>query len=116
MPISTIWVSFDLGIRGDYEGLYAWLDTHQATECGDSVAVIKYNHENSSQQRNIQLADKIKSDLKKAVSIDKRTRIYLIYRDPATGNNRGVFLFGGRRAAIWSGYAPSESGTADIED
>ena len=36
MKTSTIWISYDLGVRGDYEGLYAWLDSHGAKECGDT--------------------------------------------------------------------------------
>ena len=34
MTRSTIWISYDLGVRGDYENLYSWLDTHGAKECG----------------------------------------------------------------------------------
>lgn len=33
-----IWLSFDLGVSGDYEGMYAWLDDKRAKECGSSVA------------------------------------------------------------------------------
>ena len=36
VTINTVWISYDLGIRGDYEGLYAWLDSHRAKECGDA--------------------------------------------------------------------------------
>lgn len=32
MPTRTIWISYDLGVQGDYEGLYGWLDTHKARE------------------------------------------------------------------------------------
>jgi hypothetical protein len=35
MQRAAVWISFDLGVRGDYEGMYAWLDTHNAKECGD---------------------------------------------------------------------------------
>ncbi len=24
----VIWISYDLGVKGDYEGLYGWLDGH----------------------------------------------------------------------------------------
>jgi hypothetical protein len=37
-------VCFDLGVRGDYEGLYAWLDDHDVKECGASVAYLKYSY------------------------------------------------------------------------
>jgi hypothetical protein len=29
------WISFDLGLQGDYEPLYEWLDRHEALECGE---------------------------------------------------------------------------------
>jgi hypothetical protein len=105
---STVWISYDLGVRGHYEGLYAWLDAHHARECGDSVAVLNYRYDGS-------LPDELKSDLKRSVAIDNRTRIYVIYRDQSMDKNKGVFIFGGRRAATWTGYAPSESSTVDEE-
>ena len=40
----AIWLSYDLGVRGDYEGLYAWLDKHQAKECGDNIAYFVYGY------------------------------------------------------------------------
>ena len=109
MTTSTIWISYDLGVRGDYESLYAWLDAHHAKECGDTLAVLTYRYEGS-------LPDKLKADLKKSVTTDKRTRIYVIYRDPATNKNKGRFIFGGRRAAVWTGYSPSDLSTVDDED
>jgi len=30
---SAVWISFDLDIKGDYKGFYAWLDNHGAREC-----------------------------------------------------------------------------------
>lgn len=108
MTKSTIWLSYDLGVRGDYEGLYTWLDAHGAKECGDSVAVLTYEFTGS-------LPDKLKADLKKAFTVDKRTRVYVIYRERSTNKNKGSFLFGGRRAAAWTGYASTDAGTADDE-
>lgn len=108
MPKSTIWISYDLGVRGDYENLYAWLDSQGAKECGDSVAVLTYDHKGS-------LTDKLKLELKKAFKIDKRTRVYVIYREQATNKNKGVFLFGGRRAQPWTGYSSSGSVADDDE-
>lgn len=105
---STVWISYDLGVRGDYEGLYAWLDAHDAKECGDSLAVLAYSHDGA-------LLDKLKADIKKHVTIDKRTRIYVVYRDKATGKNKGRFIFGARRAPVWTGYAPSDMATVDEE-
>jgi hypothetical protein len=107
MTAKTIWISYDLGVRGDYEGLYAWLDAHDAKECGDSVAVLKYQGA---------LPDKLRADLKKAVAVDKRTRVYVIYRDQATNKNKGTFIFGGRRQAAWTGYSLSHADATDEEN
>ena len=96
MSLSTIWISYDLGLRGDYEGLYAWLDQHNAKECGDSLALLSYEYSGS-------LLDALKTDLGAAVDTNKRTRMYLIYRDDKTKKMKGHFLFGGRRAPPWTG-------------
>jgi hypothetical protein len=104
----TIWISHDLGVRGDYEGLYAWLDAHGAKECVNSLAVLKFEYTNS-------LIEELEKELKESVIVDKRTRIYVIYRDRTTGRNKGTFLFGGRKAASWAGYASDTDGTTDEE-
>jgi hypothetical protein len=108
MTKSTIWLCYDLGVRGEYEGIYSWLDAHGAKECGDSVAVLTYEHVGS-------VVDQLKGELKAAFMIDKRTRIYVIYREEATNKNKGAFIFGGRRAAPWTGYSTMGAGKADDE-
>ncbi len=35
---------FDLGVKGDYENLYKWLDAREARECGDSVAYLNFEY------------------------------------------------------------------------
>jgi hypothetical protein len=43
VPIKKIaWMSFDLGVQGDYEGLYRWLDAQGARECGDNLALFSF--------------------------------------------------------------------------
>ena len=108
MTTNTIWISYDLGVRGDYEGLYLWLDEHKAKECGDSVAVLSYRYTG-------ELLDHLKADLKESVATDKRTRIYVIWRDRSTKSVRGRFVFGGRRSAAWAGYALTDTTTTDEE-
>src|SRR5262245_8598298 len=70
MSSSTIWISYDLGVRGDYEGLYAWLDQHKAKECGDSVALLSYRYSGV-------LVEALKADLGESVETNKRTRMYV---------------------------------------
>ena len=41
---SAVWISYDLGVNGDYESLYSWLDIQGAKECGTSVAYLTYTH------------------------------------------------------------------------
>lgn len=106
---SAIWISYDLGIRGNYSGLYAWLDSHGAKECGDSIAFLNYEHQGK-------LREEITAQLKNVLASEKGARIYLIYRDEATNKNKGAFLFGGRRAPPWTGYSPKGSGAIDEED
>ena len=102
-----IWLSYDLGVRGDYEGLYSWLDDHGAKECGDSVAYLAFSHEGN-------LIESLKADLRGAISMDKRTRIYAVYR--VDGKTKGRFLFGGRKRAPWEGYGAHEEQDEDEAD
>ena len=88
--------------------MYAWLDEHQAKECGDSLAFLNYEYPDS-------LLDTLTADLQSSVQITKRTRIYVIYREQATKKMKGTFIFGGRKAPPWSGFAVA-AGTADSDE
>jgi hypothetical protein len=95
------WLSYDLGIRGNYNELYNWLDAQDASECGESVATF----------RSSLTPDEIKNELEHVVGKD--ARIYLIWRTEQ-GATKGRFIFGRRkRKPPWFGYAEVEE---DIED
>ncbi|CAG0995272.1 hypothetical protein METP2_02874 [Methanosarcinales archaeon] len=82
------WLSFDLGLRGNYESLYEWLDAIEAKECGDNIATFITT----------KTRDQIKEELSKI--LDEKARIYLIDRKKG-----GQFIFGKRKvAAPWAGY------------
>ena len=101
----AIWVSYDLGVRGDYESLYQWLDQHGAVECGDSIAFIRYEYRES----NVGLIEKLKSEMSESVKLKKFDRVYIVWKD---GDKiQGKFIFGNRKAAPWAGFAgkPSDS-------
>ncbi len=102
-----IWLSYDLGINGDYEGLYSWLDDRDAQECGDSVAYLPFSYDGD-------LVESLKAELRSAVSMNKRTRIYAVYKDD--GRLKGRFMFGGRRRAPWEGYGAHEEQDEDEAD
>lgn len=95
-----VWISFDLGVSGDYEGMYTWLDNHGAKECGDNVAFLKYEPQGD-------LVEALKKSLKNSVDLTKKSRVYVIYRTEGS-RLRGVFLFGKRRRAPWTGYGAAE--------
>lgn len=101
IPIKkTVWISYDLGVKGDYESLYAWLDNHDAKECGTSLAVLDYEFTGS-------LAEDLQRSLSQSVSLERHDRIYIIWREDR--KVKGKFLFGKRKAAPWSGYGAQES-------
>ena len=51
MATKVYWLSYDLGVGGDYDGLYAWLDDHNAKPCGQSVAFFAYSTNRSDIDR-----------------------------------------------------------------
>ena len=95
----TLWLSYDLGVRGDYEGLYTWLDGKNAIECGDSLAFIKTDISDD-------IIESLKKDIEEHIETNKKTRIYIIYRD--NNKMKGKFLIGSRKAAPWTGYAGAD--------
>ncbi len=102
-----IWISYDLGIDGDYNGLYSWLDSHKARECGDSIAAItNYDYKTD-------VAKELIEDLKGKVELRKTDRIYLVFK--SDGKIKGKFIHGGRKRSPWEGYAISYEEEAEDE-
>lgn len=107
-----IWISYDLGIQGDYSHLYAWLDNHDALECGDSLAYLKYTIPN--EMEDAEFLDYLKKDLEQSVSFKPGDRIYVIRRIKNASGSNGKFILGSRKAAPWEGYG--EKGGEENED
>jgi hypothetical protein len=103
----AIWISFDMGLKADYDGLYAWLDSYGAKECCGNLAFISYTY-------NSDLVSEIEKDIKDHVEITKKDRIYLIFSNEEA-KMKGVWLFGTRKAPAWSGYSAKEATTDDGE-
>ena len=94
------WLSFDLGLHGDYDALYGWLDKQGARECGDSMATF-----NSEKSR-----DQLVKELKSLLDEKKNPRIYIV-----SMKSGGKFVLGRRKVrAPWTGYA--EVAASDGED
>ncbi len=87
--MARYWLSYDLGVNGEYEDLYAWLDRLGAKECGDSVATFVSKASRAA----------IIKDMRELLDLKRNPRIYLI--DMTTG---GKFILGKRKVAPWTGY------------
>ncbi|MES2681329.1 MAG: hypothetical protein V4635_15650 [Bacteroidota bacterium] len=109
--LKAIWVSYDLGLKGDYIGLYTWLDTVGAKECGNNLAFYSKEYEVESIEQTIK--DELMTYLKK---LNETDRIYIIYRDEKM-KVIGNFIVGSRKKASWEGYKLGiEGNEIDTED
>ena len=102
-----VWLSFDLGVQGDYEGLYLWLDQHDARDCGDSLACFQYETRGNLPQR-------LLKDIESTVKMPPKTRMYVIWM--ADGKINGRFIVGRRKSPRWSGFAPSSTAEIDTNE
>ena len=102
----AVWLSYDLGLRGDYAGLYTWLDTLHARECGDATAFFEVEP-----QKNLE--EWLRQELNQHVKLAPKDRVYAIFHEGL--KMRGKFLNGGRRRVPWEGYAQQEV-AEDTED
>lgn len=94
----AFWLSYDLGIKGDYTGLYTFLDSVDAKECGDSIAYFQKDYGND-------FLDSLINELKSCINFNHTDRIYVVYSDNDTNKSKGKWLIGGRKRAPWEGYA-----------
>lgn len=104
---SAIWLSYDLGVNGDYDGMYAWLDNHGAKECGSSVAYLQFIHDGD-------LPASLKSDIESVVALNKRSRIYVIFKKDEKLSGR--YLVGHRKGAPWEGFGAGDETEEDLGD
>ena len=102
-----VWLSFDLGINGDYHGMYELLDKQEASECGSSFASFIYTYENI-------LIEELKQEIIENINIDNRDRVYIIYKNEKE-RTVGRFIIGKRKKPPWLGYAQGISDEIDSE-
>jgi hypothetical protein len=95
---SRYWLSFDLGLMGNYSRVYEWLDSLGAEECGPGVATIT-----SSKTR-----DQLGAEIQRILKGAPRARAYII-----SMKQGGRFVAGGRKAAPWEGFAASTVDSVD---
>lgn len=95
------WLSFDLGLRGNYEDLYEWLDNMNAVECGDNLASFVTD----------KTREQIVKELRKFL---KNARVYIISK--YKGKYVGKFVLGKRKQAPWTGYGGQLLGEEEEEE
>lgn len=102
-----IWLSYDLGIGGDYPDLYKWLDNHKAKECGNNVAFFTYPIE--KKQLDV-LHVIVGKDIEESVELRPGDRLYIIYQelDGKSSRIKGSFICGRRKSNPWEGYGDFE--------
>ena len=103
---ALIWLSFDLGVRGDFEGMYEFLDARGAKECGDSVGAFWFEYKKD-------IASELEKVLRTAVTFDKRSRVYIVCPS-GKGKTGGRFIIGKRKSPPWAGFGPSQGDEEDI--
>ncbi len=111
----AIWLSFDFGLKGNYSALFTFLDNHKATDCGNGLAYFVYD--NKDMLKSEALIEKLKNELKEAISPSSSDRIYVIWRDDdkLTSSVKGKFLFGNRKTPIWNGYSTKNQSNQEDE-
>lgn len=94
MASRRVWIGFDLGLIGEFEPLYEWLDQQGADECGYGLATFETRQSDDAILREL-----------RALKLAAGIRLYFI-RKTEEGAVRGTFVRGGRRTrAPWHGSA-----------
>jgi hypothetical protein len=111
----TIWLTYDLGVGGDFQGLYSWLDDKEAKECGNNNAFFEYSYP-SNIATNMDLLKYLKKDLdERKISFTAGNRIYIIFKSIEANNGApvGGWIIGRRKASPWEGYGTKATNTID---
>lgn len=119
MAKQRVWLTFDLGVRGDYDSLYQWLDEKEALECGSGVATFMYEFGISDRQLTapeiVPVFDRLKTELQERINGIEKGRVYALTQinGPKLGP-LGLFLFGSRKISPWDGFANKENVAPDV--
>ena len=98
MKKAIIWLSYDLGLDGDYNGMYYFLDKYKSKECGDNIGIFSF-------QFSKDLPKELMSELRKYVKLRDFDRIYVVSSNENKKVTLAAFLSGKRKIAPWNGYS-----------
>jgi hypothetical protein len=113
-PKIGFWMNYDLGLQGDYKGLFGWLDTMGARECASTLAYFERELPTSGDAEEV--ANEIVAELRDKIRLKDTDRVYLIGAggQPEKRLITGRFIVGGRRTkAPWEGYGIQQEVPAD---
>jgi hypothetical protein len=108
----SVWLTYDLGVSGDYQGLYSWLDDYEATECGNNVAYIKYDIPETI-KTDKDFVKYLLDDLNEKVNFTPTNRIYIVRRSLERDKTIGSYIMGKRKANPWEGFGTKIDNTID---
>lgn len=110
-----IYMTYDLGVNGDYPGLYTWLAKLDAQECGENSCRFIYdfknvNHDNSNDDTKKAL-EELQAEAKRNVKLKVNDRIYVNSDFFVNGTKRsvGAFIVGKRKQNPWQGYKQEDA-------
>lgn len=106
-----IWICYDFGLKGDYTGLYNWLDSNKAKDCGNGLAFLTYSKNALSMKSDF--VESIKTDLINFVKLSPSDRVYVIWKDEESGLMKGRFISGSRKQPPWEGFSLLGTQTKD---
>jgi hypothetical protein len=108
----AIWFTYDLGVGGDFQSMYAWLDDHEAIECGNNVAFLKYKYSDAIKSDKA-LDEILIKELNGKIKFNPTNRIYIIRKSLEKGKTIGSYIIGKRKANPWEGYGSKTDNTID---
>jgi len=111
----VIWLTYDLGVGGDFQGLYSWLDDNNAIECGNNNAFFSYSYpENIKTDDNF--VEFLKNELENKIKFNPGNRIYIVRKSidiNKNGKSIGNFIIGKRKANPWEGFGTKTENSID---
>ncbi len=103
-----VFLSYDLTFNSDYDGLFKWLDNHNAENCGQNFCEFAYKFNSDKlpkQDKNASinsLFSMINDDISKNVKLNNGDRIFVVSSYDNT--MFGGFLTGSYAPKPWAGY------------
>ena len=111
----VIWLTYDMGVGGDFQGIYSWLDDYEAIECGNNNAFFKYSYPDKI-QTDEDFVEHLKKELESKINFIPGNRIYIIRKSidsEKNGKTTGSFILGKRKANSWEGFGTKTENSID---